>query len=54
MKAYSYAKTKGTEGRRTAAEIDAFFTRLSTPKYIKGLSTPKFLHCLFSQVFTVR
>nr|CRZ25725.1 Bm5955 [Brugia malayi] len=36
MKACSSEKTKGVEGRRTAAEVDAFFTRLSTPKYING------------------
>ncbi|CAG9539595.1 unnamed protein product [Cercopithifilaria johnstoni] len=33
MKVYSFAKEKR---RKTAAEIDAFFTRLSTPKHING------------------
>ncbi|VDK65539.1 unnamed protein product [Onchocerca ochengi] len=36
MKTYSSAKIKGVEGRRTPAEVDAFFIRLSTPKHIKG------------------
>ncbi|KAK6101185.1 hypothetical protein QQG55_3640 [Brugia pahangi] len=43
MKACSSEKTKGVEGRRTAAEVDAFFTRLSTPKYINGSLTLRFL-----------
>uniref|UniRef100_A0A1I7VKE1 Ovule protein n=1 Tax=Loa loa TaxID=7209 RepID=A0A1I7VKE1_LOALO len=36
MKTSSSTKAKGVEGRRTATEVDAFFTRLSTPKCIKG------------------
>ncbi|OZC11549.1 hypothetical protein X798_01407 [Onchocerca flexuosa] len=36
MKTYSSAKVRNVEGRKTPAEIDAFFTRLSTPKYIRG------------------
>lgn len=39
MKECSFAKEK----RKTAAEIDAFFTRLSTPKHIKGSFTPDFV-----------
>uniref|UniRef100_A0A915PC60 Uncharacterized protein n=1 Tax=Setaria digitata TaxID=48799 RepID=A0A915PC60_9BILA len=36
MKLHSSARAKGVGHRRTAAEVDAFFTRLSTPKYIRG------------------
>ncbi|EJD75090.1 hypothetical protein LOAG_17701 [Loa loa] len=39
MKTSSSTKAKGVEGRRTATEVDAFFTRLSTPKCIKGSLT---------------
>uniref|UniRef100_A0A0R3S6P8 Uncharacterized protein n=1 Tax=Elaeophora elaphi TaxID=1147741 RepID=A0A0R3S6P8_9BILA len=50
MKA-SVGKKNRAENRRTAAEIDAFFTRLSTPKYIKGSFTPKLFRCVFSLIF---
>ncbi len=53
MKTYSSAKIKGVEGRRTPAEVDAFFIRLSTPKHIKGSFTLKFFSIFFGQIFDI-
>lgn len=47
MKASSSLKTKAVERRRTPAEADAFFTRLSTPKYVKGSILPKSFSAYF-------